>query len=215
MIRGNAQVTCLNPDDTIFIDDITEGDRWYFPTGYPHSIQGPWPGRLRVPSGLRRRRILRVRDFPHLRLGRSHPAGCSLKELQAARVGFRKTAERGAVSFPGTVPGSLEDDRKAVGGKAAASEARPLPQRSHTRSTCRRRSQASATRVAMSHIINSNVFAASKNIAAALVRVKPGALPRASLAPQRLRVAVLDQRLRTHDGLRSRCKSSHRKLHCQ
>src|SRR5664279_2235212 len=43
MLYGNARVTVLNPDGTIFIDDVSEGDIWYFPAGFPHSIQGLGP----------------------------------------------------------------------------------------------------------------------------------------------------------------------------
>ena len=45
MLYGNARVTLLNPDGTIFIDDVSKGDLWYFPAGFPHSIQGllPYP----------------------------------------------------------------------------------------------------------------------------------------------------------------------------
>ena len=40
MLYGNARVTVLNPDGTILIDDVSKGDLWYFPAGFPHSIQG-------------------------------------------------------------------------------------------------------------------------------------------------------------------------------
>jgi oxalate decarboxylase len=43
MLYGNARVTCLNPDGTVFIGDVAEGDIWYFPAGFPHSIQGLGP----------------------------------------------------------------------------------------------------------------------------------------------------------------------------
>jgi quercetin dioxygenase-like cupin family protein len=43
MLAGDARVTVLNPDGTVFIDDLTKGDLWYFPVGYPHSIQGLGP----------------------------------------------------------------------------------------------------------------------------------------------------------------------------
>jgi len=43
MLYGNARVTVMNPDGTIFIDDVSDGDLWYFPSGYPHSIQGLGP----------------------------------------------------------------------------------------------------------------------------------------------------------------------------
>src|SRR6202158_3524123 len=38
MLYGNARVTVLNPDGTMFIDDVSKGDLWYFPAGFPHSI---------------------------------------------------------------------------------------------------------------------------------------------------------------------------------
>src|SRR5579863_2974011 len=43
MEYGNARVTVLNPDGTMFIDDVQKGDLWLFPAGYPHSIQGLGP----------------------------------------------------------------------------------------------------------------------------------------------------------------------------
>jgi mannose-6-phosphate isomerase-like protein (cupin superfamily) len=43
VLYGNARVTVLNPDGTIFIGDVGKGDLWYFPAGFPHSIQGLGP----------------------------------------------------------------------------------------------------------------------------------------------------------------------------
>jgi oxalate decarboxylase len=43
MLYGNARVTCLDQNGKAFVDDITQGDLWFFPTGYPHSIQGLEP----------------------------------------------------------------------------------------------------------------------------------------------------------------------------
>src|ERR1700719_3185308 len=43
MLNGNARVTVLNPDGTMFIDDVGKGDLWFFPAGFPHSIQGLGP----------------------------------------------------------------------------------------------------------------------------------------------------------------------------
>jgi oxalate decarboxylase len=43
MLYGNTRVTVLNPDGTIFIGDVGKGDLWYFPAGFPHSIQGLGP----------------------------------------------------------------------------------------------------------------------------------------------------------------------------
>src|SRR6202049_3781485 len=43
MLDGSARVTVMNPDGTMFIDDVNKGDLWLFPAGFPHSIQGLGP----------------------------------------------------------------------------------------------------------------------------------------------------------------------------
>lgn len=40
ILNGSVRVQTLNEDGQTFIDDVTEGDVWYFPSGVPHSLQG-------------------------------------------------------------------------------------------------------------------------------------------------------------------------------
>ncbi len=40
MIKGKARITAISPDGREFVDDVEEGDLWYFPRGVPHSIKG-------------------------------------------------------------------------------------------------------------------------------------------------------------------------------
>ena len=40
MLTGQARVTLLSPDGSMFVDDVSAGDLWLFPAGSPHSIQG-------------------------------------------------------------------------------------------------------------------------------------------------------------------------------
>ena len=40
MLTGKARVSVMQPDGKMFIDDVAAGDLWYFPAGFPHSIQG-------------------------------------------------------------------------------------------------------------------------------------------------------------------------------
>jgi oxalate decarboxylase len=40
MLAGRARITAVDQDGRNFIDDVGEGDVWYFPAGIPHSIQG-------------------------------------------------------------------------------------------------------------------------------------------------------------------------------
>jgi len=40
MLAGHARITILDADGHMFIDDLGQNDLWYFPAGFPHSIQG-------------------------------------------------------------------------------------------------------------------------------------------------------------------------------
>ena len=40
MIAGSARITLLDDQGRLFVDDVGVGDLWYFPPGFPHSIQG-------------------------------------------------------------------------------------------------------------------------------------------------------------------------------
>ncbi len=43
MLKGNARLTAIDDKGKSYVNDVTEGDLWYFPTGVPHSIQGLGP----------------------------------------------------------------------------------------------------------------------------------------------------------------------------
>ena len=43
MLNGNCRLTALDFDGRPYVDDVTAGDLWYFPTGVPHSMQGLGP----------------------------------------------------------------------------------------------------------------------------------------------------------------------------
>lgn len=40
VISGEVRVTALDYDGGNFVDDLKQGDLWYFPSGVPHSLQG-------------------------------------------------------------------------------------------------------------------------------------------------------------------------------
>lgn len=40
MLNGSARIQSMNTEGQTFIDDVTQGDVWFFPSGIPHSIQG-------------------------------------------------------------------------------------------------------------------------------------------------------------------------------
>ncbi|EJF91051.1 cupin domain-containing protein [Bartonella tamiae] len=43
MTYGRARITMIDPQGRWFVKVVEQGDLWYFPAGYPHSIQGLGP----------------------------------------------------------------------------------------------------------------------------------------------------------------------------
>lgn len=43
MSYGNCRITVLDPQGRSYVADVKAGDLWYFPAGYPHSLQGLGP----------------------------------------------------------------------------------------------------------------------------------------------------------------------------
>src|SRR6516165_2172203 len=43
MTNGHCRITVLDTEGRAYVQDVAEGDLWYFPAGYPHSLQGIGP----------------------------------------------------------------------------------------------------------------------------------------------------------------------------
>ncbi|KAJ7717635.1 putative oxalate decarboxylase/oxidase [Mycena maculata] len=39
MLKGDVRISTVTPDGQVYVGDVTAGDIWYFPSGYPHSLQ--------------------------------------------------------------------------------------------------------------------------------------------------------------------------------
>ncbi len=169
MLTGSARITVLNPDGTVFIDDLNAGDLWYFPAGYPHSIQGLGPDGceflLVFDQGFfSEYQTFLLSDW----LAHTSPELLT-KNMLLSSAAIAKLPTDEEYIFPGTIPGSLEEDKRAVGGKAAESK---------IAYSFRMRSMKPTTEDAGGsvRIVDSTNFVAAKAIAAALVILKPGAV---------------------------------------
>lgn len=40
MLKGQCRITVVDLEGGSYVDNLEEGDLWYFPTGFPHSMQG-------------------------------------------------------------------------------------------------------------------------------------------------------------------------------
>jgi oxalate decarboxylase len=121
MLYGTARVTVFNPDGTIFIGDVAEGDLWFFPTGFPHSIQGLGPDGCEFLLVFDQGTFSEYNTFLISGWLAHTPSKVLSRNFTVPEAALADLPEQGLYIFPGTVPGALEDDRKAVGGAAVAS----------------------------------------------------------------------------------------------
>ena len=207
MIYGNARVTVMNPDGTIFIGDVAKGDLWFFPAGYPHSIQGLGPDGCEFLLVFDEGTFSEYQTFLLSDWIAHTPEEILAKNFSLPASALEKLPTDELYIFQGTVPRSLEDDRKAVGGKAVESK---------TDYTFRMQ--------AMQPTVETSGGDARSSTPAFSLRRKPSRRAgsrqarrsaRTPLASQRVRVAVLPQRQRSHDRLRLLRQGPHHELPCQ
>jgi oxalate decarboxylase len=169
MLYGNARVTVLNPDGTIFIGDVSEGDLWFFPAGYPHSIQGLGPDGCEFllvfdEGTFSEYQTFLISDW----IAHTQP-DILAQNLRLSQPSVAKLPTDELYIFPGHLPGSLADDKLAVGGKAVESKIDYTFRMGAMQPT--KENAGGSVRV-----VDSRVFPATKAVAAALVTVKPGGL---------------------------------------
>ncbi len=166
VLYGRARITAVDADGRNFVDDVGTGDLWYFPSGIPHSIQGL------DPDGTEFLLVFDDGDFDE---DNTFLLSDFMKhtppEVLAKNFGIPASSLANVPDpsdlymFPAPVPGPLSADKIAGAVEVPHSF-------SH-------RMMAQAP-IKMKHgtarITDSNVFPASRTIAAALVEVEPGAM---------------------------------------
>lgn len=122
MLSGNARVTVFEPNGKIFIGDVSAGDLWFFPTAHPHSIQGLGPDGCEFLLVFDEGMFSEYTTFLLTGWLAHTPSKVLCQNFNIPEAELSTLPESGLYIFPGTVPGSLEDDRNAVGGPAVASK---------------------------------------------------------------------------------------------
>jgi len=121
MLDGNARVSVLNPDGTIFLGDVAKGDLWYFPAGFPHSIQGLGPNGCEFLLVFNEGMFSEDNTFLLSELLAHTPQSVLSKNLGLDKSALSKFPARSLYIFPADLPKSLAEDRAAVGGPSAQS----------------------------------------------------------------------------------------------
>ena len=169
MLYGNARVSVLNPDGTVFLGDVGKGDLWYFPAGYPHSAQGLGPDGCEFLLVFDEGAFSEDSTFLLSDWVRHTPPSVLSKNLGLPESALKNLPNKDLFILPAPLPASLAEDKAAVGGSRSES---PFQY------TFKMEAMAATKRTAggEARVVDSHNFPASKNIAAALVNVKPGGL---------------------------------------
>jgi oxalate decarboxylase len=168
MLAGQARITAVDQEGRNFIDDVGEGDVWYFPAGIPHSIQGLEEGcefLLVFDDGnfSENETFLLCEWFERTPL---HVLAKTFGVPEAAFANIPRDVDYTRYIFKGKVPPTLASD--AV--RSPAGEVR--------QSFSYRLSAHEPVKVqgGQTRILDSSSFPVSTTIAAALVEVEPGGL---------------------------------------
>ena len=169
MTYGNARVTVLDPQGRAYVADVKAGDLWYFPSGYPHSLQGLGPDGCEFiicfdDGKASEYNTLLVTDW----LIHTPPDVLALNFGMPVEA-FSKMAGHNLWIFQGEVPGPLAADQDAVKNPAGAPP-NPFVYRLSDMAPNRQ------TRGGMVQVQDSSNFKVATTVASALVTVHPGGM---------------------------------------
>ncbi|QAY73470.1 cupin domain-containing protein [Agromyces protaetiae] len=168
MTRGGCRITTLSPQGLPSVEDVFEGDLWFFPAGLPHSLQGLGPSGaefvLAFDDGEQSESntLLLTDWFAHT------PPDVLAKNFGVAQEVFSDIPLHNLWIFPSDVPGPLEQDQLDARVEWGGTE--PVIFRL-SQSTPIHENSGGSIRIA-----DSTNFPASKTVAAALTVVEPGSM---------------------------------------
>lgn len=165
VIKGSARITAVDQEYRTFVDDVNEGDLWFFPSGIPHSIQGL------ADDGCE---FLLAFDDGHFDENATFlvsdwlmhtPKEVLAKNFSVPESAFDRLPNKELYIFNSKIPGPLIGDRLIGAG--------PVPLWFSYRMMAQ---EPIRTKSGTIRITDSRNFPAAKQIAAALVEIEPGGL---------------------------------------
>jgi oxalate decarboxylase len=168
MTNGRCRVTVLDPQGRAYVQDVEAGDLWYFPAGYPHSLQGLGPDGCEFvivfdQGNQSEYNTLLVTDW----LAHTPPEVLALNFGVPADT-FKSIPLNDLWIFQGKEPGPLADDQAAVASGGTPPE--PFTFRLGQSDPIRNNKSGKL------QLADSSTFKVSKTIAAALETLAPGAV---------------------------------------
>ena len=167
MTYGHCRITVLDAQGRPYVQDVKEGDLWYFPAGLPHSLQGLGPNGaefvLAFDNGASSEfsTLLSTDWLAHT------PPDVLAKNFGVPAESFRNIPLQNRWIFQGKVPGPLAEAQASVASKAGAPEFPFTFSLSDVK-------PANVSKSGFVQIADSRTFRVSKTMAAGLATVKPG-----------------------------------------
>lgn len=168
MLSGKARVTLMQPDGKMYVDDIEKDDLWYFPAGFPHSIQGLEGEGCEFLLVFDQGSFSEDTTFLLSELLAHIPPDIIQKNMGWTREEWDQLPSNQLYIFPADLPGSLEDDKKFLG-QHLETKNKYTFKMSQMQPTINNRGGSVK-------VVDSSNFPVSLNVAAAQVTLKPGAI---------------------------------------
>ena len=165
MLKGNARVTMVDPQGRNYMADLAENDLWFFPSGFPHSIQGLGPDGCEFllvfdDGSFSENNTFLITDWLH-----HTPKSVLAKNFQTDEAAFDALPAKELYIFQAALPPSLAQDEVAD----------PLGRTPNPYSFAMQSVTPQSFPGGSVRIIDQRNFAVS-TMAAALVEVQPGAM---------------------------------------
>jgi oxalate decarboxylase len=168
MIYGSARITAVDPDGKSFVNDVKAGDLWLFPGGVPHSIQGLGP------DGCKFLLVFNQGDFDEFSTFllsdwfKHTPKEVLAKNFGVPASTFDNIPKEKLYIFQSDLPRPLAEEQQEAGGGTGMIDEKFIFRPGDMKPT-------KATAGGEVKIIDNKNFPVT-DIAAAIVRLKPGGL---------------------------------------
>jgi oxalate decarboxylase len=168
MIFGNARITAVDAAGRSFVNDVTKGDLWLFPGGIPHSIQGLGPDGCKFLLVFNDGSFNEFETFLLTDWFKHTPKEVLAKNFGVPESTFDNVPKHELFIFATDLPRPLAEEQKAAAEGTSAIDG-DYVFRASTMPPTRIRAGGEV------RIVDKQAFPAT-DIAAAIVRVKPGGL---------------------------------------
>lgn len=168
MTAGTARITCVDHKGRGFVEDVSKGDLWLFPGGFPHSIQGVGDDGCQFllvfnDGNFNEFQTFLLTDWMH-----HTPDSVLAKNFQVSEDVFKNVPARELFIFPRDLPRPLAEEKREV-------EAVNGPPPDSFAFFASKMQPTKVTAGGSVKIVDSHNFPAT-NIASAIVTLKPGGL---------------------------------------